>query len=207
MNIPARIKKLLTLASGLLALSQPVDAAEVAGVKLDDTVRLANADLKLNGAGVRFKSVFKVYVAGLYLTEKKASVPELLATSGPKRMSLVLLRDVGANQFGQSFMDGISHNSSKSDTAKMIDQMIKFGEMFSKVLEFKKGDVILMDWLPGTGTVVSVNGKKMAEPFPDVAFYNALMRIWLGERPADATLKRQLLGEKIEIAPSSKKEL
>lgn len=207
MNIQARIKQLLVLASGLLALSQSVGAAEVAGVKFDDTVRVANADLKLNGAGVRFKSIFKVYVAGLYLTEKKASVPELLAAPGPKRMTLVMLREVGANQFGQSFMDGISHNSSKTDMAKMVDQMIKFGEMFSKILEFKKGDVISMDWLPGAGTVVSVNGKKMAEPFPDVAFFHALLRIWLGERPADGALKRQLLGEKTDEAQPAKKEI
>jgi hypothetical protein len=58
----------------------------------------------------------------------------------------------------------------------------------------KKGDMLTIDWLPGTGTLVSLNGKKIAEPQPDVLFYNALMKIWLGPHPADAKLKVAMMG-------------
>jgi hypothetical protein len=34
----------------------------------------------------------------------------------------------------------------------------------------------------------------LGEALPDAAFYNALLRIWLGQKPADDELKTALLG-------------
>jgi hypothetical protein len=56
--------------------------------------------------------------------------------------------------------------------------------------------VLITDWIPGSGTLVTLNGKKVADPIPDAAFYGALLRIWLGEKPVDAKLKTAMLGEK-----------
>ncbi len=191
-------KQLLAVASllGALALVPTVQAAEVAGVKLDDSVRVANQELKLNGAGVRFKVVFKVYAAGLYLTEKKSAVADVLAAPGAKRITLVMMRDLSNEELGQSFMAGIKKNSTLAERTKIVTQMMQFGEMFATIPELKKGDVIGVDWIPGAGTVSTHNGKKISEPLPDVAFYNALLKIWLGDNPADAQLKQNLLGEK-----------
>lgn len=191
-------KRLLAVASllGALALAPTVQAVEVAGVKLDDSVRVANQELKLNGAGVRFKVVFKVYAAGLYLAEKKSTVADVLAAPGAKRVTLVMMRDLSNEELGQSFMAGIKKNSTLAERTKIVTQMMQFGEMFATVPELKKGDVIGVDWIPGAGTVSTHNGKKISEPLPDVAFYNALLKIWLGDNPADAQLKLNLLGEK-----------
>jgi hypothetical protein len=173
-------------------------AAEIAGVKLDDTVRLANQELKLNGAGIRYKAIFKVYVAGLYLSGKKSTVADVLALPGPKRMTIVMLRDVGNEEFGNSFMAGIQKNSDKAEKAKVITQLLKFGELFASIPELKKGDMLTADWMPGTGTVILLNGKKIAEAIPDLTFYTMFLKIWLGEKPADAQLKKLLLGEQEE---------
>ena len=54
-------------------LSWNASALEVAGVKLEDNVHPGSRDLVLNGAGLRTKLFFKVYVAALYLSEKKTS--------------------------------------------------------------------------------------------------------------------------------------
>lgn len=191
-------KRLLAFVSLLaaLALAPGVQAAEVAGVKLDDSVRVANQELKLNGAGVRFKVVFKVYAAGLYLAEKKTTVADVLAAPGAKRVALVMMRDLTNEELGQSFMAGIKKNSTLQERTKIVTQMMQFGEMFATIPELKKGDVIGVDWIPGVGTVSTHNGRKISEPLPDVAFYNALLKIWLGDNPADAQLKLNLLGEK-----------
>jgi hypothetical protein len=186
------------LSGAIFALSllmlPAANAVEVANVKVPDTANVANTPLVLNGAGIRVKAIFKVYVAALYLAEKKSTPAEVLSLGGPKRMTLVALRDISADQFGQNFMDGISKNSSKTERTNIINQLEKFGTMFADLAELKKGDVITMDWTPGVGTVASLNGKKIAEPFPDEAFYNAFLRIWLGPQPAYAPLKSQLLG-------------
>ena len=92
-------------------------------------------------------------------------------------------------------MSGIQQNTDKSEKTKLVSQFLRFGEMFASVPELKKGDIMICDWVPGIGTVVSLNGKKMGEPYPDVAFYNAILRIWLGEKPIDITLKTALMGD------------
>jgi len=201
MNSAIRIKSLLTVAAvaSTLLLSTPlVSAAEISGIKIEETAHVANQELKLNGAGIRYKAIFKVYVGGLYLAEKKTTTADVLATPGPKRLTLVTLREISSDDLGRAFMDGLNKNSDRSEKTKIITQMQHLGEMFASIPELKKGEVVTIDWVPGSGTLVAVNGKKIAEVFPDVVFYNALLKIWLGDKPADSQLKRVMLGEKPE---------
>jgi len=171
-------------------------AVEVAGVKFDDSIKVAGSELKLNGAGVRTKVIFKVYAAGLYLTEKKTSVADVLATSGPRRVAITMLREVSSEDFGKAFMDGLNNNTDKNERTRILPQTMKFGEVFAQIPALKKGDQLTLDWTPNEGTQCYLNGKKIGELMPDVAFYNAVLRIWLGEHPVDSSLKPALLGEK-----------
>ncbi len=193
-HINTHIKWLLALGALVTGLSHNAIAAEVNGVKLDETVRVANQELKLNGAGVRTRAVFKVYVAGLYLPEKKKTVPEILAQNGPRRMRMVLVRDVNSEDMGQAFMDGLNANSDKTEKAKFVNQTVKMGEIFASIPALKAGDTITNDWIPGSGMHVLVNDKRVGDILPDLAFYNAFLKIWLGEKPADNSLKQALLG-------------
>jgi hypothetical protein len=178
------------------ALIQGASAAtEVSGVRFEDTVKVGGKDLKLNGAGMRTKFIIKVYAAGLYLPEKNRSVPEILKMDGPRRVTLVMMRELTSDEFGQAFMTGLNNNLDVSENSKYASQISKFGEMFSMIERLKKGDVLHMDWIPGTGTQAELNGKKVGEAVPDLGFYNAVLRIWLGEKPADRSLKPALLGE------------
>ncbi len=193
-----RIKRLLTLGCLALAFSQSVFALEVAGVKLDDTVRVASKELKLNGAGLRTKAFFKVYVAGLYLPEKKSAVPDIMEATGPRRLTIVMLRDVSSEDFGQSFMTGLNANSDKAEKSKIFNQTVKMGEIFASIPALKKGDTVTTDWVPGSGTQIHVNGKTVGDVLPDLNFYNAFLKIWLGDKPADNLLKQGMLGGKSE---------
>jgi hypothetical protein len=190
----------LLVAVMLIATSYSASASsvEVAGVKFEDLIRLADTDLKLNGAGVRYKTVFKFYAAALYLKEKTVKPNEVIAQNGAKRISIAILRDLKQDEFGRGFVAGIQQNTEKSERQKLIPQFIRLGEMFSTTQDIKKGDVLTIDWIPASGTLFSLNGKKMSEIFPDVAFYNAMLSLWLGDRPNDVALKRALLGENAE---------
>lgn len=189
------VKRLLLAACLAAAFGQGAQAFEVGGVKLDETVLIANKELKLNGAGVRYKAIFKVYAAGLYLPEKKSNVAEILAMSGPRRVSLVMLRDISSEDFGQGFMTGLNNNSDKAEKTRILNQTMQFGQMFALLPGVKKGDVLALDWIPGVGTQCQLNGKKIGEVMPDIAFYNAVLKIWIGEKPVDNLLKPKLLGE------------
>lgn len=190
-------RRLLLAASLALALAAPAFAqpVELAGVKYDDTVQLAGKSLHLNGAGVRYKAIFKVYTAGLYLGAKAATPDAVIAAPGPKRMHIVMLREIDANELGKLFTRGMQDNSTREDFAKSISGTIRLGEMFAARKKLAAGDSFFVDFVPGTGTTILINGKPQNDPIKEPEFFNALLRIWLGNAPADAQLKDALLGK------------
>ncbi len=170
-------------------------AAEVSGVKFDDAIDLGGSKLVLNGAGTRYKAVFKVYAAGLYLGKKAATPEEVLTAPGNKRIAITMLRDIDANELGKLFSRGMEDNMPKSEFFKLIPAILRMGQMFSEYKNLKAGDVFLIDSVPGTGTVITIKGKPYGEPFKEAEFFNALARIWLGPNPADWKLKDAMLGK------------
>lgn len=190
------VKSLLAGAALAFAVNLPAAASvDVNGYKFEDTTQVAGKELKLNGAGMRTKLVFKVYAAGLYVPEKKNNTAEILKEDGPRRVTIQMARDVSSEEFGKAFMDGLNENVDKTEKQRVVSQIGKMGELFASVDGLKKGDVLHLDWIPGTGTQAELNGKKLGGPIPDLAFYNAILRIWLGDKPVDKSLKPALLGE------------
>jgi hypothetical protein len=184
------------LAALAFAIALPASAAvDVSGYKFEDTTKVAGKELILNGAGMRTKFVVKVYAAGLYVPEKKKTTADILKQDGPRRITLQMARDVSSEDFGKAFMEGLNDNVDRTEKQKIVAQIGKFGEMFAGVNGLKKGDVLHIDWIPGSGTVCELNGKKLVENVPDIAFYNALLGIWLGDKPVDRSLKPALLGD------------
>ena len=180
----------------VLFVSLGAGAVEVAGVKLDDGTEVAGSKLVLNGAGIRYKAVFKVYVAGLYLS-RKADTPEAVtAAPGPKRIRITMLRDIDSAELGKLFSRGMQDNMDKSVFSKLIPGVLRMSNIFSEIKKLNTGDTFTVDWVPGSGTVLTVKGKVQGEPFKEPEFFNALMSIWLGHSPADWQLKEQLLGQK-----------
>lgn len=186
---------LLGTVSLVLACSALAATVDVGGVKLEDTTDLRGNKLVLNGAGVRYKAIFKVYTAGLYLGKKAGTPEEVLAAPGAKRMHITMLREIDSNELGKLFTRGVQDNAPKEEMSKLIPGLIKMGQIFSDQKKLMTGDVFTIDWVPGTGTVIAVKGVAQGEPFKEPEFFNALMRIWLGPQPADFKLKDALLGK------------
>ncbi len=186
------------LAAGTLALlSQAgIAASEVAGIKLDDTATVANQRLVLNGAGIRTRAIFKVYVAALYLPQKKETLKDIVALPGAKRVAVVMLREVSSEDLSEALITGIRKNSTAEETRRFASPLMKMSDIFNKIPKLKKGESFSIDWVPGSGTVVLVDGKSVAEPIADQTFYDAILRIWLGDDPADSDLKPAMLGTK-----------
>jgi hypothetical protein len=164
--------------------------AEVAGVKLADE----DQKLVLNGAGLRKRAFFQVYVIGLYLPEKKSAAAEAIGAAGPKRIAIHMVRDVGADQFGDALTDGMKDNVSEAEMKALEPRLKQLLAIMASMKEAKTGMRITLDWTPG-GTAVTIDGKPAGQPIPGEDFYRALLKIWLGERPVQADLKKALLGE------------
>jgi Chalcone isomerase-like len=168
---------------------------EVAGVKYEASEQLGTAKLVLNGAGVRYKAIFKVYTAGLYLGGKAATPEEVLALPGPKRMHIVMLRDIDANELGKLFTRGMQDNAPREEFSKSVAGTLRMSDIFSAKKKLATGEYFYIDWVPGAGTSVVINGKAAGEPIKEPEFFAALVKIWLGKSPADTQLKSALLGK------------
>lgn len=182
---------------GVLGGTWPISAQTVdtGGIKFEPRVTIQGQSLELNGAGVRYKAVFKVYAAGLYLSKKTDSPEGVLSATGPKRMRLTMLRDIDNNEFGKLFTRGVEDNTPRGEMSRLVPGLIRMGEIFSSHKKFAHGDTILIDWHPNEGTYITVRDKVQGDAFKEPEFFNALMRIWLGNNPADHLLKTALLGK------------
>ena len=186
------MQKLLLCA--LLALGTfGAAAAEVHGVKLDDKTQVESRDLVLNGAGLRKRIIFNVYVIGLYLPEKKSDPAAVLSLADPKRASIHMLRDVGADTFTEALVEGLRANTSDAEYKALEPSVQELSATMAELKDAKKGMNISLDWT-GTATQLVVDGKPAGKPIAGEEFYRALLKIWLGDKPVQDDLKKALLG-------------
>ena len=179
----------------LMFCSQLALAAEIAGVRVEERVRLGATELQLNGAGIRTRIVFKVYVGALYLPEKRSAAVEVLALKGAKRVSMTMLRDLGAKQLTDALEDGIRANHSPAELAALKGRVDELVAVMNEIGSAKEKTVIALDFLPDSGTRITVDGAARGKSIPGEDFYAALLRIWLGDKPVDADLKKAMLGQ------------
>ena len=186
----------IMLAAGLLAFGQAhaQQAVEMEGQKFEPTVVVGGQTLTLNGVGLRKRAVFKVYVAGLYAGQKSTSPAAIVNDKGARRVSLRMLRDVEAQSFIDSFNEGLKNNTPEAQLNAMKPQVDALLATLKSIGEAKKGDVINFDYTPDGGTRITLNGQPKGNAIPGADFFAAVLRIWLGEKPADEALKKGMLG-------------
>jgi hypothetical protein len=183
----------VALLCSLGALAQALPT-ELEGVKLAPSAQVGSTMLVLNGAGLRTRVFFKVYVAALYVPQKTTDAQVLLADKGPRRMVISMLRNVDAATFAQALTDGLRDNHTEAQLAAMKAQSEALVTNLKLAGEARKGDAIHFEYTPDLGTRIIVNGQARGNPIAGADFFNAVLRVWLGDKPADADLKTGLLG-------------
>lgn len=186
------MKRTIWLVLAGLLLSPLVSAREIASIELPETVQLPShtTPLLLNGAGVRRKFFFKIYVAGLYLPSRQTSSEAILNLSGPKRIRMhFVYKEVDRDKLVTGWQDGFQNNLDSVSLAHLAPRLAKFNLLFRTM---RRGDVIDLDYRPGEGTHVLFNGELQGR-IEGADFYVALLQVWLGQKPADPDLKAALL--------------
>ena len=179
------------LAQAANAQAQPL---ELAGVKFEPQVAVAGKPLQLNGAGIRYKAIVKVYAVGLYLPSKASSFKAISELPGPKRVHAVMLRDVSGSELGKSFTKSYQESASKEDFMSSITQIARLGEVLSARRQIKEGESFSFDWVPGQGTFLLINGESVGEPFAGAAFFSGMLKLWIGDADS-AGVRDALLGQ------------
>jgi hypothetical protein len=197
MQIPRKSFLTAALALGFASLmpARVWAQTKLAEVIYPNEVTVGGQKLLLNGYGMRFRFGFRVYTAGLYTPSKLTKNEEVIKPSVAKRLHLVAQRDVKGDDFGKLFTRAMEDNMTKEDFSKIINGVIRMGSIFAEAKQFAKGDVILLDLIPGTGLVINFRNKQQGEPIKEPEFSQAMMQIWFGKKPADEQLRRALLGE------------
>ena len=197
MNITKNIiAPLLTIAAFVsFATFVPIaaQAADVGGVKVDDKATVGGQELMLNGAGVRTRLLFKVYVGALYVPQKTTSVADVVGKNQARRMTLILQRDVSADQLLEALRAGLAENNSQADLDRIKGQVNEFYAIFKTVGEAKAGQVIHIDYTPAEGTRILLDGAAKGT-IAGEPFNKALLMTWLGDRPVQESLKKAMLG-------------
>jgi len=167
-------------------------AAEVAGIKVDDRISVGSNELVLNGAGLRKKLFIKIYVGALYVGQKATTPAAIYDSPQPRRMAMRLMRDVDAETLHTALDEGLTNNNTPAELAEVKPQADQLAGIMKAIGKAREGDTIAMDFSTD-GVLVSLNGETRGK-VAGQGFAKALLKVWLGDKPADASLKKALLG-------------
>ncbi len=174
-----------------LTVAGPALARQAGGVEFPDAVSVEGKELRLNGAGVRKKFFVSVYAGGLYLSAPSGDAEAIVAADAPKRVRMVFLRDVSKKQILDGYREGFENNSSGPSLPALL---AKLGAIAPAIADMKRGAEMLVTYVPGEGTTVATaGGGKVTVEGKD--FADAMLRNWLGPKPADGGLKKAFLGK------------
>jgi len=190
------MQKIIAVFMGLVLLTSTamLGAREFREIEFPDKLVLPGTEqvIRLNGIGYRSKFFIKVYIGALYTERQAKSRDDVLAQTGPRRLLMHFVYDeVEREKLVSAWNEGFEDNTSEETLNSLRERIDKFNAMFPTVHE---GDVVLLDYIPGKGTVVTIKGEEKGVIEGD-DFNRALMNIWLGDEPADSSLKDALLGQ------------
>jgi len=171
----------------------PAVGKEIAGVELADTITQNNGtELRLNGAGIRSKFFFKVYIGALYLESVSQEVSTVFNSDAGKQLIMhFLYKEVDRDDLVEAWNVGFESNGTAEQLAELSSQINAFNSMFDTV---KSGDRIVLDYTPGGGTSVFIR-EELKGVIEGKAFNDLLLSIWLGKSPVDEDLRDELLGK------------
>jgi hypothetical protein len=174
-----RLKITLLLLSLMLLVPTLASAASLGGVTLEDKTTVNGQPLVLNGLGLRKKFFIKVYVGGLYLSSKTSNPASILVADSPRRMVMSFLYSVSKDQMCDAWEEGLEANTPHPSA----DVKTGFKTLCSWMEPIPKGNRFVLTYVPGTGTMVEVNGK-MKGTLPGKATADAIVSTWIGPKPA-----------------------
>lgn len=185
--------RITLLVFSLFVFSPAISARTVADIDVPETVTQTGqaGELLLNGAGIRKKFFINIYVAGLYLVKKTSDVGTIASMESANRISMhFVYSEVSKKKMDDAWQQGFEDNNPAGELARLLDRLKQFQALFR---DMHKGDQVWIDYLPGKGTFVSINGEETGH-IPGRDFNTALLRVWLGPNPVTDDLKSGLLG-------------
>jgi hypothetical protein len=185
--------RVLALVMVLFSPSAPMQAAEPAMQRFEPVTRVADVPLKLNGEGIRSLYSIKAYAIGLYLGAPADSLDSAMAVPGAKRIEIVSMVDVPAEHFNKPLIRGMKKNLPRDEYEAMRPRIQAFSDQVLAIGSVKSGSRLALDWIPGRGTRIVVDGQPSTTLIEGEDFFRGLLAVWIGPVPTQDDLKVKLL--------------
>lgn len=184
---------LLAVVTGTWMGASPAVAATLEGQSFDETAVLSERTLRLNGLGLRGVAWIKAFVAGLYLPAPTKDPAQVLSMPGPKRLRLKIMLDAPSNELTKSLTSRIARHEPEAVQAQIGARLQTLATLIDGLGELKVGDTVDLDFQPDRGTVLRFNERAVGQPVAGDDLYRAVLKIFIGEHPADKRMKEGLL--------------
>ena len=175
------IKKFLT--------GKKTNYVEIGGHRFAENIKVGQNALVLNGTGVRTQSDQPIYAVALYLPAKTHRQDTSRALLGARRVQIVILKPLNAEDFISSMREAIAENNDETYQNFIENELLQIEEFMKDLTNLETGDVVDVDWLPSRGTFVFYNGQLMGNPVRGKALYDAVLSIWLGNNSLEEKLR------------------
>jgi chalcone isomerase-like protein len=166
---------------------------ELDGVTIEDSAVVAGTKLVLNGAAIQKRGFFKTNTIALYLSEKRQTLDGVVKLEGPKRVHLVMLRDIKGFLIARQFLNDFAASATEAETRALSAQVEAISANYARIDVLHKGDVLLIDWIPDKGIAASLNGQSVGPAHRNEALWEVSLRPVMGDM-APRELREQLLG-------------
>ncbi|TDT43089.1 chalcone isomerase-like protein [Halospina denitrificans] len=177
----------------MFSVTAQAESREIAGVEIPDTITVDGNELKFNGGGIRSKWFMSLYVGSLYLPEETDNPDEVIGGEQPMAITLDIVSGmITSERMTDATIEGFE-NATSGNMEPIQEDVDAFMKNFEK--EIKEGDHFRIAYLPEEGVVVYRNGEKTGTVKGGMDFKQALFAIWLGDSPAQESVKQAMLGK------------
>ena len=187
------MKKFVGLFSLLLVFNFNTDAqTKIGGIVMPNVMKVGESYLKMNGGGIREKMWIDLYVGVLYLTNKTSDASTVMNADEPMAIKMRIISGMVSNS---KLEEAVREGMDKSTGGKMDPYKDRLETLIDKGFkaDVVDGDIFDLVYVPGEGTSLIKNNTTLVT-VQGLDFKKALFGVWLCNDPADANLKKKMLG-------------
>lgn len=170
----------------------PPPRVEVEGFVLDEVQTVEGQKLSLNGAAVQKRAFFKTNILALYLPQKARSLVDVLRMPGPKRLVVVMLREISGPMASRFYQSDLRQYSTDAELKVIGNEIVALGNVYAAMPTLNRGDLVVVDWVPGKGMLARVNGKVVGNPMTNPLIWEISLRVSLSDDAPDEVRRRML---------------
>jgi len=187
------LKRISIFIAVICLLALPIAQAKIiSGINMPDSLMAGQTKLILNGAGVRSKFFFDIYVGGLYLKKKSTHDKNIIEADESMAIRLHITSGlITSEKMEKATREGFD-TSTNGNIGPIKSQIEEFLSLFKDVIQ--ENDTYNFVYIPKKGVTFYKNDNLKAT-IKGLNFKKALFGIWLGSDPADDDLKEGMLGD------------